>query len=405
MSESRADVEKRLYKKLGVAVVKAEASKQYRLKRSGTDWTIPLGPGSADVIFWNALIDSELSRQPVSPQWRSSIERGNTRVRTLTTSQLARRTNLLDSAFDEMREIAQEELRANTGTIDSLNSGEVRSGNSLLQEELLDQVRRWIANQRPSLSSQYQSTLVRREMTDKAKTAETSPEHVPLAAPPATDRETRQRCTVCGKFEHDNPQDPDTAHIFEVGQPVSPQTAKCKRCNDTGLERDVVAEGGSWPCPDCFGEAVSEPVPTTQKPCFDWCPDCGTQHDLNNEDCPAPSESQPARCTLCGSPRIVKPDGTLGACTLVGCKDPLHDIKAEQPAREVDAHETEAIAMNKFIADELTSEIIGWVTVEGESARETIRNRIYLRITEAYNDGRWLRARDAREQEQEKVRG
>jgi hypothetical protein len=45
-----------------------------------------------------------------------------------TAKELAHRTNLLDFAFGEMRQIAEEELRANTRTVDSLDSDELRSG-------------------------------------------------------------------------------------------------------------------------------------------------------------------------------------------------------------------------------------------------------------------------------------
>lgn len=46
----------------------------------------------------------------------------------------------------------------------------------------------------------------------------------------------------------------------EAVERVQTEPAKCKTCNDTGLQRDVVAEGGSWSCPDC---RKGEPVPTT----------------------------------------------------------------------------------------------------------------------------------------------
>lgn len=39
-----------------------------------------------------------------------------------------------------------------------------------------------------------------------------------------------------------------------------------------------------------------------------------------------------SRCTLCGAPRIPlnREKTKFGACTLIGCPDPLHDYEAEK---------------------------------------------------------------------------
>lgn len=42
---------------------------------------------------------------------------------------------------------------------------------------------------------------------------------------------------------------------------------------------------------------------------------------------PGPSA---ARCSLCGASRIVQDDGSLGACSLIGCPAPLHDWLLDQ---------------------------------------------------------------------------
>lgn len=35
------------------------------------------------------------------------------------------------------------------------------------------------------------------------------------------------------------------------------------------------------------------------------------------------------RCSRCSARRIVRADGSPGACSLIGCKEPLHDVRAE----------------------------------------------------------------------------
>jgi hypothetical protein len=46
-------------------------------------------------------------------------------------------------------------------------------------------------------------------------------------------------------------------------------------------------------------------------------------------------------CSLCGSGRIALADGGWGACGLLGCTDPMFDLKRERAMREM-AAETEA---------------------------------------------------------------
>lgn len=48
----------------------------------------------------------------------------------------------------------------------------------------------------------------------------------------------------------------------------------------------------------------------------------------------APTGFSEVRCTLCGAARIRRPDGTPGACSLIGCKDPLHDARTEKRPQE-----------------------------------------------------------------------
>jgi hypothetical protein len=47
-------------------------------------------------------------------------------------------------------------------------------------------------------------------------------------------------------------------------------------------------------------------------------------------------ETDKDRCSLCGSPRIVldRKRNVFGACTLIGCKDPIHDRRAEIAEKE-----------------------------------------------------------------------
>lgn len=36
------------------------------------------------------------------------------------------------------------------------------------------------------------------------------------------------------------------------------------------------------------------------------------------------------RCTLCGSVRLKRRDGSAGACSFIHCKSPLHDVRTEE---------------------------------------------------------------------------
>jgi hypothetical protein len=43
------------------------------------------------------------------------------------------------------------------------------------------------------------------------------------------------------------------------------------------------------------------------------------------------------RCTRCSGARLARPDGSPGACSFIGCPDPLFDVAADARMREVEA--------------------------------------------------------------------
>lgn len=42
------------------------------------------------------------------------------------------------------------------------------------------------------------------------------------------------------------------------------------------------------------------------------------------------TEQTAARCTLCGASRLLDSDGGPGVCSLLGCKNPMHDLDKER---------------------------------------------------------------------------
>lgn len=48
---------------------------------------------------------------------------------------------------------------------------------------------------------------------------------------------------------------------------------------------------------------------------------------------PIPAPQSEKRCSLCGATRVRHDDGTFGACTLIGCNNPLHDYDREQSSK------------------------------------------------------------------------
>lgn len=51
--------------------------------------------------------------------------------------------------------------------------------------------------------------------------------------------------------------------------------------------------------------------------------------DLGPKTGKAPKGFTDVRCSRCSARRITRADGSPGACSLIGCKDPLHDERAE----------------------------------------------------------------------------
>lgn len=98
-------------------------------------------------------------------------------------------------------------------------------------------------------------------------------------------------------------------------------------------------------CSCGFKDALAESSLSSQSPAPQTC-ECGhsdEEHDDGRLCCTHRKSAslfcscnefklaaQPVRCSLCGAPRIPQGQQGAGTCTLIGCKDPLHDNRAER---------------------------------------------------------------------------
>lgn len=56
--------------------------------------------------------------------------------------------------------------------------------------------------------------------------------------------------------------------------------------------------------------------------------------DATSSEAPHQKGLTGVSCTVCGSSRIAREDGSPGACSLLGCKAPLHDVEQERRSSE-----------------------------------------------------------------------
>ena len=56
------------------------------------------------------------------------------------------------------------------------------------------------------------------------------------------------------------------------------------------------------------------------------------------------------RCTLCNGRRLMRKDGTDGACSFLGCRDPLHDSLIEMRPRPQPADPVQWAAVQMAMA-------------------------------------------------------